>query len=209
MTVKDQMAEKVNMVAEIHFSIYPQLKSKLRKTHITDAGMKMTSGASTYLEWWTNRFGDKFFEMATFVRLGSVTEAAFRDYYMDRKGIDNLVDLKADPAYKQGVFQRVISGGSTLQVLYKEQLGIDIESFSEFSSVREFFVHRHLYAHNSGLLDEKYLANLDAVGGQPKPSPATLVSLGYPSQDAYWFKPLSNLNKYIEDFRRLFRQLPE
>ncbi|MBN1653640.1 MAG: hypothetical protein JXA30_07670 [Deltaproteobacteria bacterium] len=208
MSVKEQIAEKVNIVAEIHFSIYPQLKSTLRKTYIADAGMKMTSGASTYFEWWTNRFGDKFFEMATFVRLGSVAEAAFRDYYMDRKRIDNLVDLKADPAYTPGVFQRVISGSSTLQALYNVHLGIDIKSFSEFSSVREFFVHRHLYAHNSGLLDEKYLADLDAVGGQPKPSAETLANLGHPAQDAYWFEPLSNLNKYIEDFRRLFRQLP-
>lgn len=67
-------------------------------------------------------------------------------------------------------------------------------------------VHRHLYAHRTGLVNEAYISSLLSVSGEDiRP---TLAASGYPSEEIYWFRPLKKLNQFIEDMRRFFRELP-
>ncbi len=72
--------------------------------------------------------------------------------------------------------------------------------------MREVMLHRHLYAHRSGVVDEKYLKDHVAVTGTDiKPA---VKAEGFPGQDVYWFRPLQSLSDFIEASRRFFRLLP-
>ncbi len=73
--------------------------------------------------------------------------------------------------------------------------------------MREIMVHRHLYAHNSGVVDEKYVQDIQLVTAQSIET--LLVEHGYPDEDIYWFELLKNLPEFIEGSRRFFRELPD
>jgi hypothetical protein len=67
-------------------------------------------------------------------------------------------------------------------------------------------VHRHLYTHRSGLVDDEYISNLHAVTGLDITS--ELTALGYPTDEVYFFRPLSELPRFIEAARKFFAALP-
>jgi hypothetical protein len=146
--------------------------------------------------------------MGTIIRLGSTIESCLKYYYMDKKNYSNLVDLKNDPAYKKNIFQRVQSwqGADSAIGIYQSQLGVDLRTNPDLVFIQEAMMHRHLYAHNSGLLDDDYIRHIKQITGEDLMADP-LVSQTYPLQDTYWFKPLNRITDLIEKTQSFFQAL--
>jgi hypothetical protein len=170
----------------------------------------LMGGAETMLDEWDRTLGQQFFDMSILARLASECEVIFRDFYMLRKGHATLALLKLDPAFERGVFQRLLGRpkGCTLQRLFQSELGVDLEAIPHFVKVKELFVHRHLYAHNGGVVDEKYLADLKAVTGVDLLADPRFAESGYPNQDVYWFEPLERVFEFHTAANKMVRALP-
>ncbi len=187
----------VERVAETHFFLRPVLVNALRAQEITDAGRAhLNSGATNYYELWVETLADRWFDMASLIRLGTAIETGLRDAYERCSG---------KPAPASGIFQRLI-GDSDITDMFAADCGIDLPANAEWGTVRTIMLHRHLYAHRSGAVDEKYLKGHVAVTGNDI-SP-DVKAIGYPRQLVYWFRPLENLSAYIEASRRFFRSMP-
>lgn len=184
-------------VAETHFLLRPVLVNALRAQEITDAGRAyFKSGAANYYELWVETLADRWFDMASLTRLGTAVETGLRDAYESGSG-------RRAPA--SGIFQRLVDD-SDLTNMFKADCGIDLAANAEWRTMRTVMLHRHLYAHRSGAVDEKYLKDHIAVTGSDI-SP-DVKAHGYPQQQVYWFRPLENLDAYIEASRRFLRSLP-
>ena len=88
-----------------------------------------------------------------------------------------------------------------------KSVNIDITAIPELPTVQELVLHRHLYAHNLGVIDDEYIKNLKrltAVDLQADPT----VAAQYPAQDVFWFEPLDRLPVFIEAVRSFVRALP-
>lgn len=212
---KKQILSHVNRVATTHYMVRHRIEASLKQwTFPVGDPIRNLIGPqfNNYFEYWTHTYDDRFFDMGTFTRLGSVLETGFRDFYMQKKGHQNVVALKNDPVLKNAgnIFQRIKpSGGGSknLQSLYMSELGIDLEAIPGFSDIKEFFIHRHLYTHNSGVVDDHYINDLKAVSGIDLS--AEFTPIGYPAEDCMWFNPLKDLDRFIEAARKVFTALPE
>ncbi len=169
---------------------------------------ELLGGSTTLHEYWVGTRSDIYFDMGTFVRLGSETEGAFRDYYMFSLKLPNLNELKSSLPKAGPVFQRVKSG-DTLQKLYLKDLKINLEEFPEFALIKEFVIHRHLYAHNSGYLDEQFFKDMkeyceiDLLANDPEFS-----ELGWPTKDLVYTSPLRRIGEFSTAISSLFKKLP-
>ena len=67
--------------------------------------------------------------------------------------------------------------------------------------------HRHLYAHNSGIIDDDYIAKILKITGIDLLQNPQILNV-YPAQDVYWFKPLERINEFIEATKRFFAAFP-
>jgi hypothetical protein len=158
---------EINRVAEVHFYVKPVLNRALQAHTITSAGKMMIGEYDSMYEYWQARHGDKWFDMSTVIRLGTAIENNLKRYYMEKKGHATLADLRHDPRFDKGIFQRVQSWqtNGVLQ-LYNEELSFDLRSNPHLPSAQELMMHRHLYAHNSGLLDDEYIDRIQTITGQ-------------------------------------------
>jgi hypothetical protein len=198
----------VERVAETHFSIRPALTSALRNFGLAPDGQAMFPGCTNYWDVWTLQFSDKYFDMGTLIRAAASVETSLRDYYVTKKGFLNLTQLRQDPSYKQNVFQRIMpwNGNDSATALF-QALGVDLTIFPDFPKVQELVLHRHLYAHNLGVIDDQYIARLKTLTGKDLLLDPT-VAAQYPAQDVVWFEPLSRLPQFINAARGMFSQLP-
>ena len=200
---------EIERISHTHFFIKPYLCNCLKNQIITDDGRKFLGHnyQNTYEEW-TGTFADKFFDMGTLIRLATAVEQNLKGYYMMKKGHVNRAVLHGDPKYKQNIFQRIMPWQSDGALrLYRDELSFDLSSISQIGSMQELMLHRHLYAHNSGLIDHDYIDRLKKLTGvdlwqQPQ------VAQVYPNDDVYWFEPLKRLNHFIEEAKRFFRSFP-
>lgn len=200
---------EVNGVAEVQFYVKPNLNRALQAQTISPAGQMMVGNHATMYDYWQARHGDKFFDMSTVTHLGTVIENNLKRYYMEKKGHSTLSDLRTDPHFSKGIFQRVQSWQNNGVVqLYNDELGYDLNGNPHLPSIQEVMMHRHLYAHNSGLLDDEYIDNIRTITGQDITTLSSFKSLPYPKEDTYWFEPLQRLSEFIEETRRFFRQFP-
>ena len=91
--------------------------------------------------------------------------------------------------------------------LFATELGYDLNANPKLAAIQEIMISRHLYAHNSGLIDDKFIAEyLDLTGIDVSKLPN--IAPFYPNEDCYYFEPLKKLSDYIEDTRRFFRTFP-
>jgi hypothetical protein len=206
--MQDLFRREIDRVAEIHFFLRPLLNNSLKNHPITPEGQMRAGGFDNYFDYWHDRFGDRFFDMATIIRLGTVIENCLKYYYMKRKGHATLIDLKADPKYKPNIFQRIQSNQTDNALkLYKDELGYDLNSNPHLKEMQEAMAHRHLYAHNSGLIDEKYINDIKRITRVDISTHPDIAS-SYPNQDVYWFEPLKRLDSFIEGAKNFFGQFP-
>lgn len=209
MDIKRTILGSINVVAETHFFLKPKLILSLKGTSITEQGKKYVLGCSNYFEYWEKSRGERFFDMGTLIRLGTGIEKGLKYYYMEKMGYKNLQDLKNDRRCKRGIFQRVHPSTSrnTVVDLFMGQLEYDLNSNSKFRKIQQIMLYRNLYAHNSGLLDDEFLARYKELPSIDLPlPPETQKSCRY--QDTYYFEPLEALGDYIEDTRSFFKELP-
>lgn len=200
---------QINRVAETHFYLRPVLIKALKGQLLTDDARKcIGKDLGNYAELWEATFSDRFFDMATMIRLGSVIEGCLKWYYMSKKGHTNIPQLEADPAYKPNIFQRVQSGQSKSAItLYSQQLGIDLTTNLHLRPMQEAMMHRHLYAHNPGLVDADYIKKIKRITGQDLTA-MPQIAQSFPNDDTYWFEPLRKLPHFIEEARSFFRAFP-
>lgn len=205
----EEFKHQINRVKEVHFFIRPYLENCLRNQILTDEGRQFAGDYRSYYDLWTGTYSNKFFDMTTMIRLGSAIESCLKWYYMHKKGYSNLQQLKADPSYKQGIFQRVQprqNQGGVID-LFQDELQYDLTNNPKLPVIQETMLHRHLYAHNSGLLDEKYCNSIKEITGHDIVADPT-VSVSYPSDDTYWFEPLKRLDDLINGTEHFFRAFP-
>ncbi|MGB5234490.1 MAG: hypothetical protein WBN85_04850 [Candidatus Macondimonas sp.] len=195
-------------VAETHFMIRPTLRLALNKIVLTAERQAISPGCSTYFDVWTKSCSDKFFDMGTLIRAAASVETSLRDYYTQKKGHVNLSQLRQDPNYKKNIFQRVMPWhGNDGAIALLKTVNVDIAAIPELQTIQELVIHRHLYAHNLGVIDDEYIKNLKrltAVDLQADPT----VAAQYPAQDVFWFEPLGRLPVFIEAVRSFVRTLP-
>lgn len=204
----EMFRRQINPIAETHYFLRRELHKTLKKHLLADDIKKVVGNFDTYYEEWQAHFGDRFFDMATMIRLGTVIENCLKYYYMDKAGHSTLVELRADPHYSRGIFQRIQSGKRNGAIdLYQNVVGYDIALNPYIKSIQEAMQHRHLYAHNSGLIDDEYINNLRNITGQDITT-HPMVAQAYPQQDVYWFEPLGRLNFFIEETRNFFSRFP-
>ncbi|TLD43480.1 MAG: hypothetical protein JETT_0298 [Candidatus Jettenia ecosi] len=206
--MKKMFRREVNRIAEVHFYLRPLLSSSLRKQLINPDVKTIVGGYENYYDFWHGSYNDRFFDMTTMIRLGTVVENCLKYYYMTRKGHKNLIDLKADPNYKKNIFQRIQNYQSDGALkIYRDALGYELTSNPHLKSMQEAMMHRHFYAHNAGLLDDEYIDNIKKITGADLTADPN-IAVSYPHQDTYWFEPLKNLKFFIEEARRFFAQFP-
>jgi hypothetical protein len=145
--------------------------------------------------------------MGTLIRAAASVETSLRDYYIQKKGYTNLSCLRQDPCYKKNIFQRIMpwhDNNGAIALL--QTVNVDITAIPELPYIQELVLHRHLYAHNLGIIDDEYIKNfkqLTMVDIQADP----MVAAHYPMQDVFWFEPLTRLPVFIEAVRSFFRVL--
>jgi hypothetical protein len=202
------LQRELNRVAEVHFFLRPVLSKALAEHVLADDGKAFVGDYANCKQLWTASFGDRFFDMATAIRLGSAIEACLKLYYMEKKGHPNIPALKADPKYRTNIFQHVQSWHSNGVIeLYKNELDYDLTTNPKLAAIQEAMMHRHLYAHNSGLVDDDYIDKIRRITGHDLASDPRIAA-SYPNDDTYWFEPLKSLNVLIESTRQFFRAFP-
>lgn len=195
-------------VAETHFMIRPTLKLALKKHVLTAEGQAMSPGCSTYFDVWTTSYSDRYFDMGTLIRAAASVETSLRNYYAQKKGHVNLTQLRRDPNYQKNIFQRVMPWhGNDGAIALLKTVNVDITAIPELPTVQELVLHRHLYAHNLGVIDDEYITNLKRLTTVDLQADPTIAAQ-YPAQDVYWFEPLSRLPGFIEAARSFVRSLP-
>ncbi len=197
----------INHIAETHFHIRHRIIQSL-KFPLNPQVKHLFHNSETYYDYWVKIFSDKFFDMGTFIRLGSALERILKEYYMENKGYRNLLDLKKDSKYKKGIFQRIQDWQKNgLIQLFNEGLNYDITTNSNLKLMQELMLHRHLYAHNTGLIDDEYIRDLKKLTGVDLMQSPN-ISKYYPCEDVYYFEPLLKLNEFIEGTRNFFSDFP-
>jgi hypothetical protein len=203
----DWWKRSVNRVAEVQFFLRFQLRNVLESQGLADTEdvRRFVGDSKNWLEYWDSQFGQQFFDMATLVRLATTVETLLRDYYRICRGHPSLSGLvhRRD----RGVFQRVFPWSQPNVIdLYTADLEIDLLENPELRRIQELMANRHLYGHSSGLITDEYLDNWKRLTDEDLRKDPKLGS--YPDKDVYWFRPLEDLNAYVEDVRRFFRWFP-
>lgn len=209
MDIKESIDGNIDRVALTHSFLRPVLVNSLKKMIIAEQFRDRALGCSNWFDYWEKSRSDRFFDMGILMRLGTEIEMGLKYYYMEKKGHKNLKDLKTDPHYDLNIFQRVHpwTEGTTVVGLFGDQLNYDLYSNSRFKSIQQIMLCRHLYAHNSGILDDSFVEHyqeLTSIDLRLLPE----IRDHYPDEDVYWFAPLGGLGSYIEDVRAFFRELP-
>lgn len=200
----------INRIADSHFIIKTLLVNTLKKQILIPPHNMHFLNANNYYEYWVNSYNEKFYDMGTFIRLGTEIESGLKNYYMSRKGYSTLTELNADPGYSQGIFQRILpwqTNESGVMYLFNTELGYDLNSNPTFTIMQEIMVSRHLYAHSSGIINTKFVSDYFKITGIDVTKLPNIAPF-YPNEDCYFFDPLKKLGEFINCTRRFFKAFP-
>lgn len=197
---------EVRRVAEAFWHLRPVLVRALQSFSLTaEARTALGTDARTYYELWQETFADKWYDMATIIRLGTAIEIGLSDAYLalvKRQGNDGTELVT--PSGGSAMFQRLIEPTKLLES-FQTDCGVNLAGLPGWDKIRELMLHRHLYVHRGGRVDERYIKRLHELAGQDiRPQ---LVDAGYPAEEVYWFAPLRGISEYIEHVSRFFRAL--
>lgn len=206
---KKKLSHYINEVAQTHFYFRIELEKTLKSTQINPVLKTNFYDCETYYDYWIKTSGDNFFDIGTFLRLGLAVELCLKQYYMMKMNYQTISELKKDPNYKDNLFQRIkpTSHNSCIET-FKKVLDIDLNKIPKFQCLQEIIIHRHLYAHNSGLVDDNYIKDLETININLRDD-LILKAKNYPLNDVYWFEPLKRIDQYIECVRDFIDQLPK
>lgn len=192
----------VGQVAEVHFHLRVQLEAALDAYLLTDAGRQAyKTEAVSYKQYWKQSYSDRYFDMGTLQRLATAVETGLRHHHRAIAGSDLAKTATKD----RTIFQALIRPERLLD-LFRTDCGYDLSSNPSWQDMRLLMAHRHLYAHRSGLVDDKYLDDVRLISGEDlRP---VLEERGYPEEELLWLHPLSHLDHFIEAAKRFFRHFP-
>lgn len=195
-------------VAETHFMLRWTLERSLKTSFLSSEEITRQGGdVRTMYDTWVRSRSNWYFDMGTFIRAGAAVETALRNAYMTAMGHANVGSLRSDPAYKRGIFQRILPWQPDQGVALLASVGHDLSMSPDLREVQELMLHRHLYAHAAGVIDDDYIDRLKQLTGEDlRANPRIMAS--YPQEDVVWFEPLGRLNTFIEAARRFLRPLP-
>jgi hypothetical protein len=201
-------SQTLERAAEAHFFIRPLLIGALKGQRLTDeARASLGVTHQSYHDLWQASFRDKFEDMTTMIQLGAAVEETLREAYMRAKGHATGAALRSDPLYSRGVFQRIMpwqtTPGSATDLL--QSVGIALNQATKVQAAQEVMLHRHLYAHNIGVIDDQYIDHWERLTGENLTT--TVSCSGYPASDCYWFRPLDSITSYINDLRSFVANL--
>ena len=203
----NNVINNISRIAETQYFIRPVLVKALKQQQINPVLKNRFNNADTYYSFWESTFGDRFYDMGTIIRLGSEIENGLKYYYMYQKGHLTLLDLQGDANHSLNIFQRIQPWTNNNVIdLYKNQLGYDLTSNPHLASVQELTLYRHLYAHSSGLLTQKFIDDYKKLTNENLLELFDLAD--YPNQDVYFFNPLKRINSFIENTLKFFKEFP-
>ena len=206
------MAQKnasLEKAAESHFGVKPKIKIALENFILTDDTSRyLGKSYQNYFQYWQDSYSEAFFDMSTMIQLGSAVETALRDCYMRQKGHSTKADLAADSAYGQNAFQRIQpwQTGPKDAATLLTQISVNLNKLPGVLEAREVMLHRHLYAHSVGVIDQKYIDDWKKLTSDDLAASSKFQ--GWEREDKLWFDPLSKLTAYIDSLRQLVRALP-
>ena len=187
----------LSRVATAQFLVFPVAEGALIKHGVPSSLKPHFPTANNLLEVLKQDHSLDFMVMGNFMRLGGELEIFLSQYYANRYGCSWRNLTFPHKKYSGAVFQRTLPNTQMNTVIDLFQtISVDLFKIKYFSSIQEYFVHRHLYVHQTGLVDRKYLDQIEAALGVTerarienavlKEAAATKV------EDAvvFWFEPL-------------------
>lgn len=204
--------------------LVPILRKALSKRTLTEEMRQvMPSGCENLLDVFHRDHTINFMRMGSFLRLGATLERFVRAYYMEKRQLSTMVELREDldalgSGFEPFVFRSFyVSPGRTHPTvidLYSRRLRIELRDKVGFSSVQEYFIHRALYVHKNGQVDAEYLAQIGTLLGKDERAriEAAIMSVSpvehVEDAHAYWFEPIDkNLQHYVDRARRFVLSL--
>jgi hypothetical protein len=107
----------IRRVAETHRVIRAMLVNALKTHVITDAGREIVKlNVANYYEYYERTFGMRFFDMGTFVRLGTDVETGLRSHYT---AICPSSRLAKNPP-PRGIFQAFVDPARLLDIYCRD-----------------------------------------------------------------------------------------
>ncbi|MFC1745071.1 hypothetical protein ACFL35_13845 [Candidatus Riflebacteria bacterium] len=169
---------KIRYLADFEEIFMPYLREILCEHKIINSMKSLNhSEANNVYEFCESDDSMVFMKVGNFLRFGSEIEFFFQEYFMEKQNITDEKDLKEhlkslNPGYSGNIFYRVLPGNNpgikTLMELYQTELKINLYSYPEFAAVQEYYIHRHFFTHRTGIVDRKYLKNIEFVLGKKK-----------------------------------------
>src|SRR5262245_739915 len=122
-------------ITEQHYFLRPVLEKQLKEFTVNPDVRSQFGDYDTYYEFWKASCGDRFFDMATMIRLGSAIESGLRDYYVRRTG--GTSHATGDLA--RGVFQRILDTPSMDGAVkyYRQNIGYELPNNPHYQAVCE------------------------------------------------------------------------
>jgi hypothetical protein len=192
----------VERVAQTHYMIRPILEAALEAQRIVPTAPESFRNYADMRELWRADFGERFFDMSTLLRLAVAVEVGMRDEFVRLSRLASHATVKAAPLAFQRLDPQHRKGACALFATVAYQL----PGNSQFATMRELFVHRHLYAHRAGLVDDRYILDLKQLTQIDITS--DIAAYGWPAEDVYWFRPLDRLPAFLEAARHFFLEFP-
>lgn len=167
---------KINSIAHMLHN-FPFIEEGLKSYEVTDRAKSYGITYNNLLEWTTADGSLHAMKVGLFLKVGADLEEFFKEYYAEKRGVsrtnltEHLRSLKPKNSktgrYSHGsIFQRTFSNNpndQTLQDLYLHEIHVDIESRKDFKAIKEYFAHRHLYTHQNGIPDRKYINTINKI----------------------------------------------
>jgi len=166
----------INSIAFVLQS-FPMIEESLKSYSVTEHAKAFGIEYDNLFEWMAG-YGSLFsMKVGLFLKLGSDLEEFFREYFLEKSGIPKTelerhlksmtpISEKNGKYSKGNIFQRTFSNSpsdQTLRDLYLQSFGLDIETHKEYSIIKEYFIHRHLFVHQNGVPDNRYLLSIGNV----------------------------------------------
>ncbi len=214
----------INRIEAAERVLVPILRKALSKRTLTpEMRQVMPEGCETLLDVFHRDHTINFMRMGSFLRLGATLERFVRAYYMEKVQLTTTAELREDLTALGGGFEPFVfrsfylspaRSHPTVVDLYARRLGINLGDKVGFSSVQEYFIHRALYVHKNGQVDDEYLDQIAALLGKDERDriEAAIMSVSpvehVEDAHAYWFEPIDkNLQHYIDRAMRFVLSL--
>lgn len=208
--MRESLQPQLKRLEESQYFLRTQIENALKSYVINKDQSWLHGHYNTYYDLWTATFSDRFYDMMTASRIGTVIESNLRTYYMERRGITSSGQLLEDDGYKfckKGLFQRVQGWQQNgVITLYRKYIDYDLTENINLQNVQVAMLDRHLYSHNSGLIDDAYIEGIKKVTGINLLADPMIGD--YPNEEVYWLGPLKHLNEMIWSTRCFFEAFP-